>query len=372
MPSKPDRQHYITASYIEQWAENGEVAVVCMYHRETVQVSFKALHYARKMASHEQESAWSQLEYAAKIVIDELHTALGTSTENLSVAEAHLMVEPSRIETLIDFAALYHARSLIVPQLQFVNNDGESDVAATSDQIEVRWRDAHRRYHGCGIEIAVHANDSIPLGAVPVLDSDSWGDRPAGVAEFIMPLSPHVLISGASDHPELAPGAVQVVEGSSSQEKLIQWQSAGARRLLSSPHLICQPSSSAAISKKALRYTEGGDWHRLALDRRCQLANNATWGDRIRWHDRQLRQKSDLARYALPETTESEKSEIWQRNAERARLTQGELDAQGLQTCACKLYRQEPVTSAAWAQIMPQVICDAVQRKRNESRRATE
>lgn len=367
MPSGSPRQHYVTASHIERWAEDGQVAVACMYHRDIVQVPFSALFYTRDTASCEQESEWSLLEDAAKTVIDELHAELGVSLSDFVAAETHLHAEPSRIETLIDFVALHHARSLTVPLLHLINNEGTPDVEATADQIEVRRQDAHRRYRGCGIELAVHANDSVPLGAVPVMDGQSWGDQRDGNAEFIMPLSPHILIGGARGHPDLAPGTVRIVEGSSSQDGLVQSQVAGALRLLSSPYLICQPSFSAAVSERALCQAEGGEWHRFALKERCRLADKATWGDHLRWHDRQLRQESDDAKYLLPEVTESEKSDIRQRSSERACLTQSELDALGAQACACRQYRRGPRTSALWAQIMPQVICDAARHKRNKA-----
>ena len=74
----------------------------------------------------------------------------------------------------------------------------------TSAQIDQRRHDAHRRYHACGIEIVVHADDSVPLGAVPVLDARDWGGRPDRTGEFLMPLSPHVLIRGAPG-PDLTP-----------------------------------------------------------------------------------------------------------------------------------------------------------------------
>lgn len=239
--SRPPRQHYITASHIERWADSGgQVAAVCLYHRDTVPVPFGALHYTRETASSDQETEWSKLEYAAKKVIDGLHAALGESLSDLAAADAYLTDDPSqaetdpdaaacltdypsRVKTLIDFAVLHHARSLVVPLRHLFGGGGQADAARTSAQIDQRWQDAHRRYHACGIGLVVFAEDSVPLGAVPVLDAQDWGGRPDGTAEFIMPLSPHVLICGVP-RSERTPGEVRVAAGSADREDFIMWQ----------------------------------------------------------------------------------------------------------------------------------------------------
>ena len=118
-------------------------------------------------------------------MIDGLHTRLGESLSDLAAAEAYLTEDPdvpdgpSRVETLIDFVVLHHARSLAVP-LRHIFGGGQPDAARTSAQIDQRWQDTHQRYHACGIEIVVYHDDSVPLGAVPVLDIQDWGGRPDG------------------------------------------------------------------------------------------------------------------------------------------------------------------------------------------------
>lgn len=109
---------------------------------------------------------------------------------------------------------LHHARSLVVPLRRLFSRGEQADGVQTSALIDQRWHDAHQRYHACGIEIVVHADDSVPLGAVPVMDAQDWGGRPDGTAEFIMPISPQVLICGAPG-PDLTHGEVRVVAGAS-------------------------------------------------------------------------------------------------------------------------------------------------------------
>ena len=61
--------------------------MVCLCHRDTVSVPFGKLYYTRETTSCEQETAWSTLEYAAKTVINELHTELGESLSDLTAAD---------------------------------------------------------------------------------------------------------------------------------------------------------------------------------------------------------------------------------------------------------------------------------------------
>ena len=373
--SRPHRQHYVTASHVEHWADSGgQVAVVCLSHRDTVSVPFGALFYTRETTSCEQETEWSTLEDAAKTIIDGLHSKLGESLSDLAAAHAYLTEDLSqveglsRVETLIDFVVLHHARSLVVPLRHLFGRGGQADAAQTSAQIDQRWHDAHRRYHACGIEIVVHADDSVPLGAVPVLDAQDWGSRPDGTAEFIMPLSPQVLICGAPG-PDLTPGEVHVVAGSAAHEDLARWQVAGAPGLISSPFVVCEPSSAARNSQTTLRFAQGGSWHRFMLENRIEVAINAPTRDRVAWNDRQACQRSDDTMYESPFATESNKANIREASAARARLTQRELDILSVPVCRCGHYRQNPRTSAAWEQIMPQVVCDAARRKRNQAQR---
>lgn len=282
--------------------------MVCRCHRDTVSVPFGELYYTRETTSCEQETEWSKLEDAAKTVIDGLYTKLGESLSDLAAAHGYLTEDLSRVEglsrveTLINFVVLHHARSLVVPLRHIFGSDGRADAAKTSAQIDQRWQDAHRRYHACGIEIVIHADDSVPLGAVPVLDAHDWGGRPDGTAEFIMPLSPHVLICGAPG-PDLTPGEVRVEAGSAAREDLVRWQVAGAPGLISSPFVVCEPSSATRNSQMALRFAEGGSWHRFVLDDRIGMASNAPPRDRVAWKDRQACQFTETA--AVPSISQA-------------------------------------------------------------------
>ncbi len=74
--------------------------------------------------------------------------------------------------------------------------------------------------------------------------------------------------------------------------------------------------------------------------------------------------------YNSPFATESNRAKIRDASAERARLTQRELDALNVEVCRCAHHRQDLRTSAVWEQIMPQVVCDAARRKRNQAQQS--
>ena len=201
---------------------------------------------------------------------------------------------------------------------------------------------------------------------MPVLDAQDWGGRGDDDAEFLMPLSPHVVIGGAPS-PTHTPRGVRVVAGSASPEHIMQWQVAGSPGLLSSPFVVCEPSSAKQIAQTVLRFAEGGAWHRFVLEDRMKIADNAPRRTRVAWKDRQACQGSAEIMHRSPFATESGKARIREASAERASLTQRELDALNVAVCRCGHYRRNPRTSAAWEQIMPQVVCDAARHKRNQA-----
>ena len=146
---------------------------------------------------------------------------------------------------------------------------------------------------------------------------------------------------------------------------------AGAPGLISSPFVVGEPSSAELNSRTALRFAEGESWHRFVLDDRIGRASDIPPRDRVAWQDRQACQRSDDTMYRSSFATETNKANIREKSAARARHTQRELDALEVDMCQCKRYRQNPRTSAAWEQIMPQVVCDAVRSKRNQAQLST-
>ena len=147
----------------------------------------------------------------------------------------------------------------------------------------------------------------------------------------------------------------------------MQWQVAGSPGLLSSPFVVCEPSSAKQVAQTALRFAEGGAWHRFVLEDRMKIADNAPRRTRVAWKARQACQRSAEIMHRSPFATETGKAKIREASAERARLTQRELDDLNVAVCRCDHYRRNPRTSAAWKQVMPQVVCDAARRKRNQA-----
>ena len=82
MHSKPIKQHYISRFLLKQWADdNGEVGVVCLYHRDSAIVSHRGLHHAPSLSSPEKESEWSHEENRAKDIFDKLKRLLDPEGE---------------------------------------------------------------------------------------------------------------------------------------------------------------------------------------------------------------------------------------------------------------------------------------------------
>ena len=105
------------------------------------------------------------------------------------------------------------------------------------------------------------------------------------------------------------------------------------------------------------------------LGDRIEMASDAPpWG-RVAWKDRQACQGSGNTMYGSLFATETNGANIRARSAVRASQTQRELDALDIDICRCEHYRQNPRTSAAWEQIMPQVVCDAARLKHDQAQR---
>lgn len=88
MPSNAQQQHYISKFLIKQWAECGEVGVVCMYHRDSaiVSASARTLHSATGLWSRDLERKWANPESQASDTINHLKESLGPNGDNYAAA----------------------------------------------------------------------------------------------------------------------------------------------------------------------------------------------------------------------------------------------------------------------------------------------
>ena len=282
MPPKSPKQHFITKSYMRQWADDsGNVGVVCLHHRGSGLVSPKGLHHVLDLSSDEQEKRWGRGEDQAKKVLDGFKEALGTNCDQLEAAETYLsspdhLETPHHLETLVEFVALHHARSLVVPLQQGM--DPNASGGSTESEATIRERsEAVRDHYGrCGIAVTVYEEDTpVVLGAIPVFDAHDWGNRPPDTARFLMPLTPRAIIGGTPDWPT---GKVRVVPDSADHETLLTFQIGGVPGLFGTPYLICEPSALERTAEAALRLFEGGNWHWCALANRIDLCGSSAPG----------------------------------------------------------------------------------------------
>ena len=157
------RQHYISKSLIKRWAENGDIGVVCLYHRASTEVSATArtLHSFVDLWPRELEDSWHPVESAAADTIDKMEKMLAADGDDLK-AKRMLVSEPHNFSSLIDLAMLHHARSLsvLIQRIADIRNDVASpDVAA---RILERW-DHARTYHDCGLVVTLMPAEE-PIG----------------------------------------------------------------------------------------------------------------------------------------------------------------------------------------------------------------
>ena len=360
---KPQRQHYISKFLIKQWAENGDVGVVCMYHRYSATVSYKKLHWVHSLSSPEQEAGWSRcIEDPAKLVLDGLVESLGPQTTDYEAARAFLS-EPEHLEALIDLARLHYARSLPVSIRQLINSQGVADSAEAEAMIRERWDNTHD-YHDHGAVITVlPAGSPYALGAVPVFDTQTWGPRDTVDARFMMPLTPRMMINGAMGLP---PKQVEVVTEDIGHNLLLPMPMAGEPGLFPSQWMICQPSALRKITAAVLKHSEGRSTHWFALrDRIALCGDNATPEQQTNWQrvrERYEQNQSALETRALRKPVQNR---IYETMVKDARELQADLDALDALVCGCSHHRHGEASSL-WRRFMPQIICDEMPSRPSE------
>ena len=367
MPPKPPKQHFITKSYMKQWADDtGRVGVVCLHHRGSGLVSPKGLHHVLDLSSDEQEKRWSRDEEQAKNVLEGFTEALGTNGDHLAEAETYLS-DPDRLKTLVDFIVLHHARSLVVPLQQLMDPNSSGSSMESEAAIRERSEAVRGHYGRCGIEVTVYPDETpVALGAIPVFDAHDWGERPLGTARFLMPLTPRAIVGGT---PDWSPGQIRVKRDSADHETLLTFQIAGVPGLFGTPYLICEPSALERTAEGALRLFEGGNSHWYAMSNRIDLVSrSAPRALRADWRQRTKRHARNQGLLGLPTTTSPVRQRLWRSMAEDARKIQRDLDDLGVPICACDQHRSNPEVSALWKATMPQVICDEMRRQRNIQR----
>ena len=364
---KPQRQHYISKFLIKRWAdENGDVGVVCTYHRDSAVVPAGKLHLLRSLSSPEQEDSWGKdIENPAKLALDGLMNSLGPQETDYDAAQEFLS-EPENLEPLVDLARLHHARSLAVPAQQFVNSRGTAESAEMEAKIQERW-DSTSDYHDYGFVITV-LQFGLPfsLGAAPVFDIKTWGPRESVDARFRMHLAPRVVITSDMGLP---PKQVRVVPERIEQDGLLL-PMAGVPGLFTSQWMICEPSARERTTRAVLGLSEGGGTHWFALRDRIAMCDNAAPEQQADWQQRCGTYANNQLALKTRALRESVAKRVYDRMTKDASKIQADLDALDVSACACRAHRHSEA-GALWRSFMPQVICDAIRNKhRDESRHA--
>lgn len=373
MPANGQTQHYISGFLIRQWAEDGKVGVVCMYHRDSAEVSARArtLHSVVDLWSEDVEKSWNDTETDARAAIDCIKKSLGRGGDNYAAAEAALS-ESKHFDSLIELAVLHHARSLAVPIRRLYDRHNNSGSAEDIEDVIRARRIEAQSYYNCGLAVNVlPANSPAALGAVPVLHTPSLGGPlPNQPSLFMMPLTPQMVIVG---NPEMDRGRVIVREDNIDGDQRLTWQLMAEPGLFATPYLICKPSDLEQTAETALAITEGNPLHWIALyDRMALYRDDASVEDfeerRATWRPLARDQSNRQGWLNDPLTSNSMKLKHRRALATNAHAIQEELDQLGTSVCDCKGNRDkeaDPELAELWEFTMPHVVCQHIRQKRN-------
>ena len=360
---RPRRQHYISKFLIKRWAdENGDVGVVCLYHRDSAIVPADKLHLLRSLSSTEQEDTWgNDIENPAKLALDGLMNSLGPQVTDYEAARDFLS-EPENLKPLIDLARLHHARSLAVPAQRFADSREPPSSAESEAMIQERWDSTHD-YHDCGAVLTVLPSDlPFTLGAVPVFDDKTWGPRESVDARFMMPLAPRVVINGAMGLP---PNQVVVVPERIEHDVLLSLPMAGAPGLFASQWMICEPPALEPTTRAVLEASEGHSTHWFTLQDRISMFDSATPEQQADWRQRLDAYANNQLALKTRALRESVQNRVHDTMIKDGCKIQADLDALDASVCACRIHRHDE-NGALWRRLMPQIICDAIRDKHRD------
>lgn len=354
-------QHYISQCLIKQWANHDdEVGVICLHHRGSAKVPYKGLHKVKSAWSRDQEERWGKIENRASALVDALVSELDDHSHDQQAAQQaaeRLLGAGANFTSLVDFAALHHARSLWVPLQQYQAGRTSLDRTAAEATIEARWEYAQETYHKCGIDLSVLAKP-ITLGAVPVFDAPTWGGpKPEAPQQFGMPLSPGVMMFGTPG-PDRAEGEIRVVFEENPLEAAFMLQLRAEPGFFSTPYLICSSSVLAETAHGALNYTTGfgAHWHGQVIRFERHRKTYASPHRQAEFRKRKQRWLDLLAKLETAQVSEREQTEDELR--EGASALQSELDKIKVPICGCGDFRNNREVKAIWRLIMPQTVCD--------------
>ncbi len=370
--SGTQRQHYISRSLIKRWAEDGKVGVVCLYHRDSAEVSAKArtLHSVVDLWPQDLEDSWHPAENAAAHTIDEIERLLASNGDDFDAME-RMVSEPRSFSSLIELAVLHHARALTVLIQQIA--DIQNGVASpdTAARIQGRWEEA-QAYHDCGLVVTVlPADEPIGLNAVPVFHAPRWGGpKPEAPVLFMMPLSPRIMICGV---PEMDTGDVSVETEQIGEVRFSALALAGEPGIVSTPWLICKPSALDQTAQAVLSRSEGGAMHWLGLcDRMDRYWDDADVQRQIAWRRLRRDYETQQKRHDASAGPNSRSKRHHRAMRDMARGLQAELDGLDAPLCNCDSRRDrkaDPEMASRWDQVMPKTICQEIRSKRNTAAR---
>ena len=272
------RQHIISSCLLKQWGDdvrgrNTKVGYVDFYQRDRGTISVNEAELQPSLTPNgigEQE--WNEeIERPGDGILNKVRQAMSSSHNGFNEETKRILADPESIAALRRLVALHWARSYAV----FLRNRLE-DPCARSDPAESRLADITRRLSDAlgrygadadegersfGVQYSTPAEGyEFLIGQFPVFDLQDWKTAPhvdeSHLASFMMPLTPHLSITGTS----LPNEESTFVQLSEETTRLAMQQQIGSQPV-SPIRNYCRPSYLPTAERLALDFTHGGYLH---------------------------------------------------------------------------------------------------------------
>lgn len=282
---RPRRQHYVSAMLLKQWGDRVEgrdtvIGRFDMYTRQTstgtagAECFFEDALGARYggeaffAAIEESEDEWRSVEDAAAVRLDQIRTRMDADG-GFNPDVKNILRQQQTRDVLVRLAVLHHGRNLraILECWRDARTSGAlADERAEDLRAGIAARMAHakERYRGGVIFAAPPPGSEFVIGSIPVSEDEIYGPSDAP-AEFMMPLTPLLMMFAARNSLDMAEG----VQFTVNDERMVRlWNQDQSARTFGSPLVYYRPSFLAEVEAQVAEFTFGGSWHWQGLEQR--------------------------------------------------------------------------------------------------------
>ena len=221
-----------------------------------------------RTAIEESEDEWRSVEDAAAVKLDQIRTRMDTGS-GFTPDVKNILNQSQTLDVLVRLVVLHHGRNLraILECWREARASGVSADQRAEDLragIAARMANAEERYRGGVVFAAPPPGSEFVIGSIPVSEDEIYGPND-GPAEFMMPLTPSLMMFAARSSLEMAEG----VQFTVNDERIVRiWYQDQSARTFGSPLVHCRPSYLAEAEASVAEFTFGGSWHWQGLQQR--------------------------------------------------------------------------------------------------------